>query len=884
MVAFAFRPSALLLPWLCAGLPAAVLADDTHAFGLQQHQTQVRVGTNRYLQEVALTSVLTSTPSSAPSYATEYATVAALNLLVSADSIMDTATIAMFEEECTAFLPVFLPAVYPGTFQFVKCELLGQSLLDMPEQGEQDLKLLAVLVEVSARANLPDSIRFNDLVGQVFGTFGSTLQSNLKSALPYFGATSTVTRLPISEIPSVGPSHVPSDMPSNVPSHVPNAAHSGSPSDIPSQVPSVAVTFSPSDGPSRVPNAAPSGFPSDIPSQVPSVTFNPSDGPSHVPNASPSGLPSDIPSVAPSVTFSPSDGPSNVPNAAPSGFPSDIPSQVPSVTFNPSDGPSHVPNASPSGLPSDVPSQVPSVAPSVTFSAAISDFPSGVPSDVPSGAPSGIPSGRPSDIPSLAPSLVPGATPTLKESGYASSSPPTKPSGTPTFVAPIDLELSSYRPSGAPSRSSLPTDTPSTAPSYGTEYVAVDALNLIVSADSIMNKATISMFEEECAAFLPAFLPLVYPATFQFVECELLGQSLVDMPASRRQLKRGEQEGEQESMWLAVLVRVSARADLPSNISFNNLVGQVFVAFGSTLQLNLNSALPYFGNASTLVSGTFSSSTRGDTGSDDQTKNFPIILVVAAVVVGTVFAIGMAAFILFVKRRRTDGAFPRLSTTDSIGSFIIDGGIDDDDQKMGTQLSESTNGIFLPPTPIGVYSVPNEFDSESFVESEIDLSPDSTSSTSREVSNHQSTSPVSRDTSKYQSTSSASRDTSKCQYPASSPHVLGLGRTGTNFDRSKSVRQGSARAMATVVEPKRSFDSTYVDDIDRSLHAVRRKTRDEGKLDMDVMKFIRSDSASISVDNETLATVDDAKDQLVVNPSAQMNFFGAPMGGDYACD
>jgi hypothetical protein len=877
MVAFSFRSSALLLPCLCTSLVVLpLLVDGVHASTSQQ-QKRLQAGTNRYLQMAAFTSdasslvpsqsprdtpsigpsassiaapskppniissdvpsdvpstspsdlpsavpstipsdipstvpsdipstvpsiTLSSTPTSsgapsrsslppdtlsmAPFYATKYSTETVLNFYVSADSIMDTATIAMFEKECLAFLPVYLPAVYQANYQFVECELLDQSLFDMPagrrrlQEGEQAVRLLVVVVQVSARADLPDTLKFNDLVARVFGQFGSTLKQNLKSALPYFGATSTV------------PSSTPSYVPSNVPSQVPNAAPSGLPSDVPSQVPSV----------------APSGLPSDLPSDVPSQ------------------VPSQVPSVAPSVTFS--------------ALPSDVPSLVP--------------NAVSSGSPSDIPSQVPSVVLSVTFSSAPSDLPSQVPSDIPSGVPSDIPSGSPSDAPSSALSLVPGAAPTLKESAYLSSSPSAKPSGTPTN-APTP------HPSGAPSRSGMPSSTPSTAPSYATEYVAVDALNLLVSADSIMETATIAMFEEECAALLPAYLPAVYPSNFQFVECELLGQSLVDMPIGRRRLDKGEQQGGQDLRWLAVLVRVSARADLPSNISFNNLIGQVFLAFGSTLQLNLNSASPYF--ASTLASDAVSASTRGETGSNGNTEKFPIIPVAAAVVVGAVFAIGMAAFMLFVKRRRTDNTLPRHSTTDSFGSYVIDVDTDDDDnddddQKMGTQLSESTSGLFLPPTPIGVHST----DSQSFAESGDGLTPDSTSSASR-VNKYQypGSSP--------DSTSSASRDTNKYQYPGSYLRGLGLGRTGTNFDRSKSVRQGSARAMVTAAGVE------------------RQKTRNGGKSDMDdVMNSIRSSFASVSTDNDALDTVDDAKDQFVVTPSTQITFFGTSMGGDYARD
>jgi hypothetical protein len=389
-----------------------------------------------------------------------------------------------------------------------------------------------------------------------------------------------------------------------------------------------------------------------------------------------------------------------------------------------------------------------------------------------------------------------------------------------------------------------------------------------------MDAATIAMFEEECSSFLPTFLPAVYPAKFQFVECELLSQSIVDMTNGRRRL----QQAEEDLKWLAVLVRVSARADLPSNVSFSDLVGQVFGTFGSTLQTNLNMVAPYFGSTSTLEEGssnTVSSSTRGDAGSDDNAEVFPIIPVVAAAVVGAVLAIGMAAFMLSVKRGRgEDSILPRHSTTISVDSFVIDDDDDDDDDhKAGTQLSESTTGPFLPPTPIGVRSVPDEIASESFVEPEDGLSPNSISSASRHTSKEV-----------------------QYQYPGLSPDVLGLGRTGTNFTQPKSERQGSETKAAAELE--RSYDSSFMDDsggdpfglspgvsrsvsaVDRSLQAVKRKTRDEGKWDMDVMKLIGSGSPTIAANNgnETLTPYDEARDQFFVNPLPRRRFFGFAMG------
>jgi hypothetical protein len=693
----------------------------------------------------------------------------------------------------------------------------------VPSQPPSDAPSLVPSASPTAAPTDPPS----DSPSNVPSVAPSSIPSDMPSAVP----NSTPSAAP-SDVPSTNPSVVPSAVPSAVPSTTPSTTPSNVPSDLPSTVPSAIPSgdpsITPSNIPSTVPTPTPSATPSAIPSDVPSIT--PSNMPSTVPSSTPSTIPSDGPSYVPSDV--PSAVPSHVPSAAPSGLPSDVPSLVPSVA----------PSAAPSGLPSDVPSQVPSVAPS----AAPSDLPSQVPSDIPSGAPSDIFSGMPSDVPSSVPSPFP------------SSFPSAKPSGNPTH-APTP------RPTGAPSRvpSGMPSVIPSTAPSFATEYATVDSFNLVVSADSIMDTGTIAMFEEECAAFLPIFLPAVYPANFQFVGCELLSQSLVDMSNGRRRL----QEEEQDLRWLAVLVRVTARSDLPGNIRFNDLVGQVFGTFKSTLQRNLNSALPYFGNTSRLVPSvedgpTVSSSTRGNTGSNGKVEDFPILPVAVAAVVGAVLAIGMAAFMLSVKRGRgEDEILPRHSTTISVGSFIVDGDIDDD-QKTGTQLSESTNGPFLPPTPIGVRSVPDEIDSESFVEPEGGLSPDSTSSAPREKSKEV-----------------------QYQYRGSSSDVLGLGRTGTNFnfDRPKSERQGSE--MKTAVELERSFDSDgdlglgqSVSAVDRSLQALKRKTPNEGEWDMDVMKLIGSGSAAVAANNETLATANEGKDEFVVNPLPRRSFFGFAMG------
>jgi hypothetical protein len=855
MVAFAFRSSALLLPWLCAGLVVAVLVDGTHASRPQQPQKQLRAGSSRHLQEAALLSdapslVPSQPPSDAPSMVPSHSPTAAPT-----DAPSDSPS------NVPSSIPSDMPSAVPNsTASAPPSDVPSINSSDMPSDLPSAVPSATPNTTPSNVPSISSSDMPSDLPSAVPSTTPNTTPSNIPSDLPSAIPSTTPSATP-SAIPSDAPSITPSDVPSIVPSPTPSATPSAIPSDLPSITPSDVPSIVPSTVPSATPSAIPSDVPSITPSDVPSIvpsptpTSTPTAIPSDVPSITPSDLPSIVPSPVPTTT--PSDGPSYVPSDAPSIVPSPAPSAAPSGL--PSDIPSQVPSAAPSGLPSDIPSQVPSVAPS----AAPSVSPSGLPSDIPSGAPSNLLSDMPSDVPSLAPSRLFTAATALKESVFTA-----KPSGNPT-------DAPTPRPSGAPSRvpSSMPSATPSTAPSYATEYVAVDALNLRVSADSIMDAATIAMFEEECSAFLPTFLPAVYPAKFQFVECEVLSQSIVDMSYGRRRL----QQADQDLKWLAILVRVSARADLPGNIRFGDLVGQVFGTFGTTLQRSLNRVSPYFGNTSTLVpsaddgsSNTVSSSTRGDAGADDNTVAFPIFPVVGAAVVGAVLAIGMAAFMLSVKRGRgEDGILPRHSTTISVESFVIDG--DNDDHKTGTQLSESTTGLFLPPTPIGVRSVPDEIASESFVEPEDALSPNSTSSASRHTS----------------------KEVEYQYYPGLSPDVLGLGRTGTTFARSRSERQGSETEKTGELD--RSYDSSFMDDpgldpfgsspgvsqsvsaVDRSLQAVKRKTRDESKWDMDVMKLIGSGSPTVAAGNVNVP-YDEARDQFVVNPLPRRNFFGFAMG------
>lgn len=373
-------------------------------------------------------------------------------------------------------------------------------------------------------------------------------------------------------------------------------------------------------------NAGTPDLPSDAPSYVPSdlTLLMKSDFPSFVPSDLPSVVPSDMPS------FAPSDLPSSVPSDSPSSVPSDFPSSVPS------DVPSSIPSDVPSSMPSDIPSSVPSDAPS----SVPSDFPSSFPSDAPSSVPSDMPSSIPSDVPSSVPSDMPSSIPS---------------------------DLPSSMPSDFPS--SMPSDIPSTAPSemFGREAVT-DSVSL-GGADTIMDDDTVEIFEEICKNdFLPTYLPVVYPAEYEDIDCKVLSQTLGER---RARMLRESADVELGGDKLSVLMRASADVELPPGVRFDNLVHSAFIEHGEEFEKSLQEASPFFAPSDDTDEGAPSSAQR----EPDSGKNKDVPIIVGALVGGAVIG-AILAFVLYNahRRKKTRGTEPeahQVSLLEDLSSFSV---------------------------------------------------------------------------------------------------------------------------------------------------------------------------------------------------------------------
>ena len=235
------------------------------------------------------------------------------------------------------------------------------------------------------------------LVSVSVGVTKSGDASTTDAARIVVGAT-----LPISEIPSTGPSPMPTLTPSQslapsiriVPSSSPS--RTTSPSLMPTLSPSAHPTHLPTTRPSSGPSLRASHTPSQslapsiriVPSNSPSRTTSPSlmptlslsTQPTHSPSAQPTHLPTTRPSSGPTLRAShaPSISPSSSPSTEQSGAPTQGPSTVP--TISPSSestiSPSSKPTISPSSKPSNSPARVSEYATSLTvWAPAMSDDP-----------------------------------------------------------------------------------------------------------------------------------------------------------------------------------------------------------------------------------------------------------------------------------------------------------------------------------------------------------------------------------------------------------------------------------------------------------------------------------------------------------------------------
>jgi hypothetical protein len=352
-----------------------------------------------------------------------------------------------------------------------------------------------------------------------------------------------------------------------------------------------------------------------------------------------------------------------------------------------------------SSLATDIPDQtyatLPSKASSTAQVAVSTMLQSNVPSDIPSSQPSYIPSsfedGPPSDSPSLTPSLQ---------------------------LASSFSDVPSNVPSNQPSvTSSLPG---------ASEVSVTQSVTLALGSNTILDDASIDIFERVCAfSFLPMYLSTIYEAEYKSIRCSVLDQNLVDESSKRRLLDEDYTLGEKNST-LSLLLRVSSLVYLRSGVEFGDIVQQTFTTHVDTFLSLLFDTLPFFAPKSSSGSGNSQAITGGQTEVQNEEANpSPIIISVAAVMGGVILA-AIAAF--FVLNSRRNAILNREMPDGTDVSIPIDYFESSDEDLESapynvTDISYSTLGMnMMPPSPLGIDSIPRALNSVSMIHFSEDLS------------------------------------------------------------------------------------------------------------------------------------------------------------------
>lgn len=189
---------------------------------------------------------------------------------------------------------------------------------------------------------------------------------------------------------------------------------------------------------------------------------------------------------------------------APTISPSDIVSDFPSIILTelPSDEPSDLPSFAPTELVTGLPSDVPSFFPS--------EMATELPSDVPSQLPSPLLTEEPSDIPSTAPFISSTVLPSDVPSPVPSVQVSDIPSVTPTIVPSVEI---TSIPTINPTRevSEVPSDAPSLLPSVVLSEIPSTLITDIPTATSSdVPSSVLTGFPSYGLPDMPTVLPTVY--------------------------------------------------------------------------------------------------------------------------------------------------------------------------------------------------------------------------------------------------------------------------------------------------------------------------------------------------------------------------------------
>jgi hypothetical protein len=189
------------------------------------------------------------------------------------------------------------------------------------------------------------------------------------------------------------------------------------------------------------------------------------------------------------------------------------------------------------------------------------------------------------------------------------------------------------------------TEFPSSAPTLDVN------LNQTSSAEILMDRETIAVFEKTCAEkFLPDFVPLIYPGELKDLKCTILSQNRLEA----RNLEESA-DVTYSIQGIQLLIQIYTSSTLPDGFNFLELMSRVFELFGSELEKQLADASAFFApsrdsdvdeqprNAAPLVD------------SENMEQGAPTIkwsVVGGSIAAGVVLALAISFFLLKKQKKR----------------------------------------------------------------------------------------------------------------------------------------------------------------------------------------------------------------------------------------
>lgn len=199
------------------------------------------------------------------------------------------------------------------------------------------------------------------------------------------------------------------------------------------------------------------------------------------------------------------------------------------------------------------------------------------------------------------------------------------------------------------------------------------------------------------------------------IACQVLSQSLIN----RRELQEEDAAVSFQTGSLAILMRVSSRVSLPEGVKFQDVVAETFLTYATDFQQQLSEVTDYFEPPTPRRSADVPGGLQAPI-QNDESKELPLIAIISAAVGGAVLAALLALLLVRGMQYEDESVSDDILEDDSF-VFVVS----KKELKTTSELSVSTMGPVLPPTPLGVDEIPGVIGPDSYLDLEEGLSPTS---------------------------------------------------------------------------------------------------------------------------------------------------------------